>query len=149
MFVGNIPDSVLVAVVAETFGDFLTRERAVDYATSQVVFDLSCFVLLVLVLAGAFATGVRRERFFIAVLKGWLYFFLCNAGICFGVPILVGYLEPGFRREIWYWVPEGPAVAAALFLGWWPAVIFIAAGRGVRWVIEAFKQYRRRREHAP
>jgi len=126
-------------ILATLFSDLLTQERSIEYARSRTVFDLSCFVLLCLVLAGAFASGFRRERFLYAVLKGWLYFFLCNAGICFGIPLLVGYLEPGFRREIWYWVPEGPAVAAALFLGWWPAVLFITAGRGTRWVTCRFQ----------
>lgn len=73
---------------------------------------------------------------FIRVFKGgrlWPWFMVCWVSLvawmfvfCLVIPMLASTFDPELGREIaTRWVPEGPAVVAMIFMGWFPAAILV------------------------
>ena len=82
---------------------------------------------------------LRRKRFLKTILTAWLLLFGYMLCLCLLLPGEVTLFDRGFGREMSStWVPEGPAVAAALLVGWLPPLMAGLVALFIRWLLEAY-----------
>jgi hypothetical protein len=96
-----------------------------------------------LVLAGAIPfyhvlRGARPWRWWLFC---WLSLIFWMFVFCFVVPLTVGAFSAQFAHEIFNWVPEGPAVAAMLMMGWFPAGVLVTLAAFIRQTSRWLKRF--------
>jgi hypothetical protein len=83
--------------------------------------------------------ALRGKRFLKTILKAWLLLFTYMLCLCVILPGVVTLFDREFGRQMFRsWVPEGPAVAAALIAGWLPPVMAGLVGLAFRWLFQAY-----------
>ena len=95
------------------------------------------------ILAGAFpfVSVLRGGRVGRAFAIGWVSLIAWLFVFCFIVPLIAYQIDRDLGREVEaHWVPEGPAVVAVTFFGWFYAGIIVLLALLVRRVVRWFGQ---------
>lgn len=91
------------------------------YAALPILVGVS---LLAIAYLYPFIVVFRGGPFYRLIFRVWFYSLVGMLGFCFGLPLSVSAINPEVAREMLNnWVPEGPAVAAVMFMGWLPPLI--------------------------
>lgn len=96
----------------------------------RVAFIITTSVIGILIAYGyPFVAILRGRPVFLTIGKGWALVFLYMLFLCFLLPMLVSLVNRDLAKEMLNdWVPEGPSVVAAAFMGWLPALMGVAIG---------------------
>lgn len=95
------------------------------------------------ILAGVFpfVRVLRGGRVWVAFAIGWVSLVAWMFVFCFIIPLVAYQIDPDFAVEVaMHWVPEGPAVVAVTFFGWFYAGIAVLLAMIVRKLVRWFKQ---------
>jgi hypothetical protein len=86
-----------------------------------------------------FVAVLRGGHFGKAVANAWAVLFVFMVFLCFLLPGVITLFSRELGREMFRaWVPEGPAVGAAMIIGWLPPLIAALIGLAVRWLLGIF-----------